>query len=288
MHVLTIIRMYLGMSQVTLAKEAGITQGDLCDMENKTPYGRVDKYRRLANALDLPLEPILKDDISSIPLSFFEKHPPQEYLPEPGDRSPKIGREGEDFIFAREKARLQKTLPVHAKLVLPLYKMKSQRNGWDILTYDESGKPVYLEVKTTCADGSVFSMTRKELETAHKLVDAGERYVITFITNWRKASQQVRDIPYEDFNQLYDVTVPCYTCVPKRDAQKPVTGFAHYRKQCGLTECEVAEAIGIRQHKWCLYETGNREPPVQVLLKTSELLDATVDQLLAEYPQSEV
>ena len=288
MHVLTIIRMYLGMSQVTLAKEAGITHRDLCDMEKKKPFGRVDKYRRLASVLDLPLEPILKNDISSIPLSFFEKHPPQEYLPKPDDRSSQIGREGEDFIFAREKARLQKTLPVHAKLVLPLYKMKSQRNGWDILTYDESGRPVHLEVKTTCADGSVFSMTHKELETAQKLAAAGERYVITFITNWRKASQQVRDIPYEDFNQHYDVTVPRYTCVPKRDAQKPVTGFAHYRKQCGLTECEIAEAIGIRQHKWCLYETGNREAPVQVLLKASELMDVTVDQLLAEYPCSEV
>ena len=42
------------------------------------------------------------------------------------------------------------------------------------------------------------------------------------------------------------------------------------------------------QHKWCLYETGNREAPVQVLLKASELMDVTVDQLLAEYPHLEV
>ena len=287
MHVLTIIRMYLGMSQVALAKKAGITHRDMCDMENKAPFGRVDKYRRLASALDLPLEPILKNDIGSIPLSFFEKYPPQEYLPKPSNRGAKIGREGEDFIFARETARLQKTLPVHAKLVLPLYKMKSQRTGWDILTYDDSGKPVHLEVKTTCADGSVFTLTRNELETAQKLSAAGEQYVITFITNWHKTSQQVRDIPYESVDENYDVNTYYYTCVPKRDSQKPVTGLAHYRKQRGLTECEIAEAIGIRQHKWCLYETGYRTPPVQVLLKASELLDATVDQLLAEYPYSE-
>lgn len=288
MHALTIIRMYLGMSQAALAKEASITQPDLCEIETQPPYGRVDKYRRLASVLDLPLEPILKNDLSSIPLSFFEKHPPQEYLPEPTDRKRQIGREGEDFIFAREQARFQKTLPVHAKLVLPLYKMKTQRNGCDILTYDESGKPVYLEVKTTCEGGNVFSMTRNELETAQKLAAAGERYIITFITNWRKPSRQVRDIPYEDFEQQYDVNVLRYTCAPKRDTQKPFTGLAHFRKQCGLTECEVAEAIGIRQHKWCLYERGDRVPPVQVLLKTSELMDATVDQLLAEYPHSEV
>ena len=288
MHVLTIIRMYLGMSQATLAKKAGITHPDLCDLDKKPPCGRVDKYRRLASALDLPLEPILKNDVGSIPLSFFEKHPPQEYLPEPSDRNPKIGREGEDHIFAREKARLQKTLPVHAKLVLPLYKMKSQRKGWDILTYDEDGKPVHLEVKTTCSDNNIFTLTRNELETAQKLTAAGERYIITLITNWRKASLQVQDIPYEAVSESYDVNTYCYTCVPKRDTQKPVTGLAHFRKQCGLTEREVAEAIGIRQHKWCLYETGNREAPVQVLLKASELMDVTVDQLLAEYPHVEV
>ena len=288
MHVLTIIRMYLGMSQAALAKKAGITHPDLCNLNKKPPCGRVDKYRRLAKVLDLPLEPILKNDISSIPLSFFEKHPPQEYLPEPSDRNPKIGREGEDYIFAREKARLQKTLPAHAKLVLPLYKMKSQRKGWDILTYDENGKPVHLEVKTTCSDNNIFTLTRNELETAQKLTAAGERYIITLITNWRKASLQVQDIPYEAVSESYDVNTYCYTCVPKRDTRKSVTGLAHFRKQCGLTEREVAEAIGIRQHKWCLYETGNREAPVQVLLKASELMDVTVDQLLAEYPHLEV
>ena len=69
MHVLTIIRMYLGLSQIALAKEASITQPDLCEMETLPPYGRVDKYRRLASVLNLPLEPILKNDIGAIPLS---------------------------------------------------------------------------------------------------------------------------------------------------------------------------------------------------------------------------
>lgn len=287
MHVLTIIRMYLGMSQVALAKEAGITQPDLCEMETLAPYGRVDKYRRLAAVLDLPLEPILKDDISAVPLSFFDKHPPQKYLPVPSKKQLLVGREGEDFIFAREQARLSKTLPVHAKLVLPLYKMKAQRIGCDIVSYDESGKPVCLEVKTTCERGNAFSMTRNELEVAQKLTDAGEQYIITCITNWRKSSRQVRDIPYEEFLSHYDVAAHRFTCVPKKETQESVTGLAWFRKQRGLKEREMAEALGIGPHKWSLYETGGKIPPVQILLRSSELLDATVDQLLDTYPAAE-
>lgn len=288
MHVLTIIRMYLGLSQVALAKEAGITQPDLCEMETMPPFGRVDKYRRLAAVLDLPLEPIVKNDISAIPLSFFEQHPPQPYLPCPADRALRIGREGEDFIFAREQARLLETLPVHARLVLPLYKMKAQRIGCDILSYDRDGHPVCLEVKTTCAGGCTFSMTHNELETARKLAEAGEQYSIVCISNWGKNTRQVQDIPYEDFLAHYDVSAQRYSCTPKRDSRETMTGLARYRRVRGLKEREMAEAIGISQHKWSLYETGDRVPPVSVLLHSSELLDATVDELLAVYPAAEV
>lgn len=287
MHVLTIIRMYLGLSQIALAQTAGITQPDLCEMETLLPYGRVDKYRRIAKALELPLEPILKNEIGAIPLSFFNKHPPQQYLPEPTDRKAVIGREGEDFIFAREQSRLQRTLPIHAKLVLPLYKMKAQRIGCDILSYDETGVPICLEVKTTCDGGNTFSMTRNELETAQKLTEAGEQYRIAYITNWRKPTHQVRDIPYKEFISHYDVTAQRFSCAPSKDPRGTVTGLAYFRKLRDLKEREIADAIGIRPYKWSLYETGERMPPVQVLLKVSETLDATVDQLLALYEETE-
>lgn len=288
MHVLTIVRIYLGMSQVALAKAAGITQPDLCEMETLPPYGRLGKYRRLAKVLGLPLEPILKDDISSIPLSFFEEHPPRPYLPIPSDRKQQIGREGEDFIFAREQARLSETLPIHARLVLPLYKMKGQRIGCDILSYDAEGHPICLEVKTSCAGGTTFSMTRNELETAQRLTNAGEQYIITYITNWRKTARRVCDIPYGDFLNNYDVAAHRYACSLKKEGDPVITGLSYFRRLRSLKEREIAEMLEIPEYKWSLYETGDREPPVQVLLKTSELLDVSVDQLLDEYPQSEV
>lgn len=161
--------------------------------------------------------------------------------------------------------------------------MKAQRIGCDILSYDENGQPVCLEVKTSCESGSTFVMTRRELEMAQKLTGMGERYIITCITNWRKPSRQVREIPYEDFLSAYDVAAHRFTCVPKRDRRETITGLAYYRKLRGLKVRELAEAVGVGQHKWSLYETGEPLPPVTVLLRVSEVLDASIDQLLDSY-----
>ena len=99
MNALTIIRTYLGMSQTALAMAADVTQPKLSRMERE-PFGRVGKYRRIASVLDLPMDPIMKDDLAAIPLDFFAQHPPQPYLPLPTDGTALIGRQGEDFIFA--------------------------------------------------------------------------------------------------------------------------------------------------------------------------------------------
>ena len=112
MHILTILRMYLGISQTTLARQAGITQPDLSEMETLTPYGHIDKYQRVARALGLPVDPIMKNEPRRIPLSFFKLHPPQEYLPLPKGNTLLRGRKGEGLIFAREQARLMDILPV--------------------------------------------------------------------------------------------------------------------------------------------------------------------------------
>lgn len=117
MHVLTIVRKYLGISQAELANAAALSQPDLSEMETKEPYGRHEKYKRVAEVLGLPLEPIMKNSISSIPLSFFEEHPPQQYVKEPTKKESLIGRQGEDFIFMREQERLKEILPNNAIII---------------------------------------------------------------------------------------------------------------------------------------------------------------------------
>lgn len=284
MHILTILRMYLGISQATLARQAGITQPDLSEMETLTPYGHIDKYQRVARALELPVDPIMKNEPRRIPLSFFKLHPPQEYLPLPKGNTLLRGRKGEDLIFAREQARLMDISPVLSKLVLPLYKMKGQRIGCDIISFDESGTPLCLEVKTSADTGNVFQLTKNELDYAHKLTEDGTRYIITYISGWGSAKQQVRDIPFEEFVDSHDISPVRFYCAPKKELTRPhITGFAYYRRLRGLKEREIAEALELSPHKWSLYETGKVVPPVPVIMKASDFLDASVDHLLATY-----
>lgn len=288
MHMLTILRMYLGRTQVSLAKDAHITQPDLSEMEQIEPYGRMDKYRRVAKVLGIPIDPILKNDISGIPLSFFEKNPPRPYLDEPKLPRLQIGRNGEDFIFAREQERLRQILPVHAQLVLPLYKMKAQHVGYDILSFDDDGKPVYLEVKTSGDSIGIFPLTKRELEMAQRLTEAGEEYRIVTVDHWGTKDLLVRDIPFNEFVQDHNIAPLRYYCSPKRKQDAPMTGIAYHRRKRGLKEGELAEALEIPECNWSLYETGEREASVKFYVRVSELLGVTVDELLTSYPAEAV
>ena len=50
-----------GLTQVALARRAGVTQNYLSDLETGKREGRVAHWRALSKALDLPLEDLLSD-----------------------------------------------------------------------------------------------------------------------------------------------------------------------------------------------------------------------------------
>ena len=52
------------------------------------------------------------------------------------------------------------------------------------------------------------------------------------------------------------------------------------RKKAGLTQQQVADAIGVVQSAYKNYEQGNREPKGGVMVKLADLLGVTTDYLL--------
>lgn len=58
--------------------------------------------------------------------------------------------------------------------------------------------------------------------------------------------------------------------------------LAQIRKERGLTQREVAQAIGFRTSAVGNYETGIREPNASTLKKLAAVLKCTVDELLAD------
>ncbi len=50
----------------------------------------------------------------------------------------------------------------------------------------------------------------------------------------------------------------------------------------GVSQQKAADYLNITKQGYSLYETGNREPDYETLLKLSEYFDVTVDELLNE------
>lgn len=285
MHMITALRAYLGMSQTTLAKAVGITQPDLSEIETLEPYGRIDKYLRLSQYLGIGVDAIIKNDFTQIPLSFFDAHQAPEYTPVPKDPEFLLGRQGEEFILRRQRERLQPRFPALARLVLPHYKMKGPSPGYDILSFDDEGKPIFLEVKTSAGHNGNFRLTSHELQAAKKLTEAGERYLLCCISDWGTAEQTVQEIPFADIEQTHRIVPAFYFCKPfSRNQTAPLSGLAYHRQLRGLRQTELAKALGLPSSELSLYETAQRRPSVPVYQQISACLDVSIDDLLRTYP----
>jgi transcriptional regulator with XRE-family HTH domain len=59
----------------------------------------------------------------------------------------------------------------------------------------------------------------------------------------------------------------------------------YYRKKAGLSQKDLAAAIGMSSNAICHYEQDNREPNILILMKIAKILDVTGDALLGlEHP----
>lgn len=65
------------------------------------------------------------------------------------------------------------------------------------------------------------------------------------------------------------------------------------REDHDLSQCAVAQYLHIRQNTYSQYETGNRQIPIELLIRLSEMYNTSVDYLLGltneskPYPRKE-
>ena len=58
------------------------------------------------------------------------------------------------------------------------------------------------------------------------------------------------------------------------------TQFRAYRQAMKLSQKDVADALGIGRAAYSHYESGRREPNIEMLLKLADFFHVTVDDLL--------
>lgn len=281
MHLIQIVRHYLGLSQKELAQKAGITQPDLCEMEIKEPYGRIDKYKRLSEYLGIPVRALVTNDCRLIPETFFEMHIPKRYTETVAGSNLELGRGGEDTVFQMEKERLAQINISLSRLVLPFYKLR-YRPGYDILSFNDTGRPVYIEVKTTTEDNPDFVLTKQEYLMASRLTDTGETYQIFRFSNWGSQKQELNIYDFRELRDTREITPATYLCstAPKEPV---ISGITYCREKCGMSKGELADCLGIKTpHLW-RYENGAQKCSVGVYQKMANIMGVTIDQLLEKH-----
>ena len=77
----------------------------------------------------------------------------------------KIGDEGEEFVYQIEREKVKKYKLSKDKIVRWVSKLDGDGLGYDILSYDKQGNPIFIEVKTTTGseNGNIY-ITANELE----------------------------------------------------------------------------------------------------------------------------
>ena len=284
MHIITVLRDYLGMTQQALAKKADITQADLSEIETMEPYGSIVKYRRLSGVLGVPVHALVNNDFTRIPMSFFEVHSRAPYLDGPDSGRGLIGRAGEEEVLRMERERLEAVHPVLTRLVIPYFKLRRTSPGYDILSFDDDGKPFCIEVKTTQQGEDMdFRLTSHEFEVAKKRTEKGERYFVYRFTGWGTPTQKLHIIPFRtmlDGNRI----IPCQYVCSMKDRTTELCGIAFHRRARGLTQEDLAAQLGILPQHLCRYEKGGRSCPVTLYRKISDLLEVSIDDLLSTYP----
>ena len=282
MHVVTILRHYLGLSQAELAERSGVSYADVNEIENKPNNGLIEKYRKLAECLKVPVHTIVMNDVLSVPETFFQQKSKSKYSNPPKTKNSRLGRLGEEWVFRQEQERLAQINPVLARLVVPKFKIRGSR-GYDIVSFKEDGTPFYIEVKTGEVGNNSPQLTGCEYQTANKLTNLGYEYWIYHCSCWGAKDQMFEKHLFRTLRDENRIEPVRYIC-DFRPSKNTENGIVHFRKQMGISQIEAANMLEIPASCLCKYETGENQCPVTAFEKMSNLYQVTIDALLGDYP----
>lgn len=126
-----------------------------------------------------------------------------------------IGELGEKYVYEQERKRLLRINSIFVDKVT-LTPAKDPQNGFDILSYTETGDKIFIEVKTTTdTENTPFYMSAHELDIAKKLWKSGAYYQIHRVYNiMDKDDSKIGYIIYDSLEKL-DFIENSYKVIPK-------------------------------------------------------------------------
>src|SRR5207249_1769425 len=92
------------------------------------------------------------------------------------------GRLGEEHVLNAERKRLKKAKRADLAARVQWVSQESVAEGYDIISFEDTGVERFIEVKATAGKQNTFEMSDNEWKEACRL---GERYLICRVTNVR-------------------------------------------------------------------------------------------------------
>jgi len=110
-----------------------------------------------------------------------------------------IGKLGEAFVYESEK---KKHITTKYYELIDNTPALNPKNGYDILSYDDKGNKIHIEVKTTSTIEDDFLITVNEISRATEIMEKGMNYYIYRVKNI--FAKNTEDIEVEIVKNIFD------------------------------------------------------------------------------------
>lgn len=177
LNVFRYLRRMRGLSMQKVADDLGI-----CLLtEHSLEHGalpRLGLLQRISNYYRVSLDALAHNDIAAAASQAFASTPcaskEKRFFREKQAHCDALGDRGEQIVVEAEKLRLEATPFSEA---VSGSASEDANAGFDVLSFEEDGTPIYIEVKTTSySEIAPFYMSRKELAFLKRCLQDGQAY----------------------------------------------------------------------------------------------------------------
>ena len=138
------------------------------------------------------------------------------------ERRTEIGAKGEEFVYKQERQAAYAISPELAKRVIHLSIEQGDGSGYDILSVDKNGNPVYIEVKTTTSGvDTPFYISKNERDFFFDNVENDNAFLYrVYDFDPKKNTGKIKKIPARDLINDYDFEGISFCATKKKKVQK--------------------------------------------------------------------
>lgn len=138
------------------------------------------------------------------------------------ERKSKIGAEGELFVYNLEQQNAKAIFSKLDKRIVHISAKYGDGFGYDILSVDKNGDPVYIEVKTTTSgEDTPFYISRNEYDFFLGKVKEGNAFLYrVYDFDPKKNTGKIKKIPAKDLINNYNFEGISFCATKKKKVQK--------------------------------------------------------------------